>query len=164
MTPTSLGNMPSNVMAPVAKSQINLGTEYGALYIDNQTPSGPTPDGASNGYRITRTLLRPAFLVAEFQTLVQGNRAAWDWAQWILRISPADLDGITDGNFMMMPLNNATQPRSFQCMYAFRCGAGTYTVTADWNGNQGPAGAATIYWINKGYSHLSVDVVGDGVT
>lgn len=161
--PTNFGNLPTNDLAPVPKGYVNLGTDYGAFAIDNNTGISPLPDGASQGYQITRTLARPAFLIASFQCLIIGGRSAWDWVQMSLRLGPADLDGVSQGNILMAPMNRDIGPRSFQCMYAYRCGAGTYTIYAYWEQNQGPAGATTQYWINKAYTHLSLDVVGDGV-
>lgn len=160
--PTPFGALPGGDLAPIAHAMIGRSIDYGGYYIDNATAVGtPLPDGGSGGFAQSVYCPRPCFLVAELQLALQGNRSAWDYAAFAVRITPADLDGVVAGNYLIAPLNSSLPVKTFHATYPFRCGVGSYTIQATWEGNQG--GAASIYLLSKVASHLSVEVIGDSV-
>lgn len=164
MSPTNLGNLPSNLPFPNQRVQVKRGVAPADIAVSNQLPaSSKLTDGAGG---LMEIVYQPRY---SCYWLVHGNLmckarsdqdVAWRRCDFSLCISPADALGVTVGH--SRPTNNypSIEWRTCSFSYMFKLNAGiTYTAYLAF---QYSTGYYQLYHTYKPFHRIFGVVIGEG--
>lgn len=98
MSPTNLSALPSNLPAPNQRVQIKRGVASTDITVNNAVPAGTKlQDGAGGLMQITYTPTYNCYWVVRSNMLWAGVDGGWQRCDHSIMISPADMDGTTNG-------------------------------------------------------------------
>jgi hypothetical protein len=164
MSPTNLGDLPSNLPVPNQRVQIKRGAAVGTVVVNNTLPQGTKmTDGAGGNMEINYTPRYECRWLVRANAAWHGVNGGWQRCDYGIGISPADLDGISvpaHATPMYLYDNTTVEWRTWGATFMFRLAAGiTYTAyMCFWYSS----GYNQRYLCNPGYHRIIGVVLGEG--
>jgi hypothetical protein len=93
MTPTPLGELPTNAPVPMGLMQRKWGNVDGNITWNNTVAAQPLQDNTGGQMRIDITPSRPGWWLVHASTMWHQADAIWVPWEWWVTLSPADADG-----------------------------------------------------------------------
>jgi hypothetical protein len=155
--------LPSNLPVPNQRVQIKRGVTGTDQTVSNLVASGTKLVGADGGpIQISYTPTYPCYWLVRGNAMWHGTSGGWRRCDFGIRITPADLDGITLG--MQCPTqcypNNVVEWRTWATSCMFRLAAGiTYTAYLSFEYSSGDYQQ---YSVNINYLRILGVVIGEG--
>lgn len=163
MSPTNLGNLPSNLPLPNQRVQVKRATGYKGIDVNSGTPAGTKlTDYEGNPLQISYTPRYPCLWLVRGNVASHGVSGGWLRCDWGIYITPADVDGITLGHQCPMNCydNTVVEWRTFAAACMFRLAAGiTYNAYLAQVYSQG---GSQQYLSYAGYMRIIGVVLGEG--
>lgn len=164
MSPTKLGDLPSNLPFPNQRVQIKRGVGVTDQSVSNLVAAGTKlNDGAGGLMEISYQPRYPCYWLVRANIINKARSdqdSVWRRCDFGLYISPADADGITEGH--ARPTNNfpTLEWRTASFSYMFKLNAGiTYTA---YIGFRYSSGYWQVYHTNTPWHRIFGVVLGEG--
>jgi hypothetical protein len=141
VTPTNLGDLPTNLPYPNGSAQVKRGAVDSYTDYTTGIAYGTVfHDGAGGQMRISVTPLYPAFWLTTAEMLWWSPDVAWSRGDFGIRLSPADLDGRgpTAMARTAVAVHHDVPWRRYSGSMMWRLAAGiTYTASMTWELSSG---------------------------
>jgi hypothetical protein len=161
MTPVALGAWPNTEPLPTGKALKAQGVGGGAEFTYNNTvPARALNRGDGGALSHTFTVVRPVIAHMVAETIWRSPDAAWTGADWGIRISPADLDGLSEIHAFVQVYSIINYQFS-QASGSFRLAPGTYTATVMWFSS--PYGQNQVNYADGDYQKFHIYTAGEGI-
>lgn len=160
MSPTTLGELPTNQPAPTGRCQIKRGAVNTSIGWVSGVAVQPLQDGAGSPMRISITPTRPGWWVIRAETIWVLSEAAWYYCHWGVRCVPLDADGRGDDRNHMC-LHAALSWTEQVINTAYRLNAGTAYYCESYWPNSCNAGTWN-YHCYPEYSYIFGEFIEDG--
>jgi hypothetical protein len=164
VSPTNLGNLPSNLPFPNQRVQVKRGAAVTDQSVSNLVASGTKlTDGAGGPMEIYYQPRYPCYWLVRANLICKARSdqaAEWRRCDFALYVSPADANGVTLGH--SRPTNNypTLEWRTCAFSYMFKLNAGiTYTAYLAF---QYSTGYWQVYHTNAPWHRIFGVVLGEG--
>ena len=162
MSPTNLGDLPSNQPAPTGLCQIKRGGGGGVNYSNGIAQGTTISDGAGGYMTIAVTPPRPGWWIIRAETIWLMLDATWAYFTWCVSCNPVDANGWGGGggdwNHMSQHSAQGWQESCIDTAYRLNANT-TYTAGMYWGYSQG--WTQQIY-TGGDYTYISGEFIEDG--
>jgi hypothetical protein len=163
VSPVNLGALPSNLPVPNQRVQIKRGVSDSAQTVSNLVAAGTKlSDGAGGFMEISYTPRYNCYWLVRCNSIWHGVSGGWQRCDHGIYITPADLDGVTQGHQRPMALydNTTVEWRTAAVSHMFRLAAGiAYTAYMAFAYS---SGYYQQYWTGPQFTRIFGVVLGEG--
>jgi hypothetical protein len=160
MSPTNLGDLPSNEPAPTGLVQLKRGVANQTDGYTNNNPIGTVlTDGAGGRMEIAITPARPGWWLIRAENIIYSPDAIWTYCYWEVFLTPNDADNVNLA-IAYLPLHSALSWNESCIDTAHRLNAGVaYKAQMRWRANSGYSHG---FWTGPDYCYIMGEFVEDG--